>query len=105
MAGNQGFLERNANRIPVVLGTPISIVIHTILLGLSFLLILFGFNADRVMLVLTTVVSLEAIYLSLFIQMTVNRQHHRIKEIAEDVEDIQEDVEDLTEEKEDAPVV
>lgn len=112
MAGKQSMLEKLATRVPYAMGTPLSIGVHTVLFGLTFLLIALGVNADRVMLILTTIVSLEAIYLSLFIQMSVNRQHIRIKEVAEDVEDIQEDiediqedVEDLTEEKEEAPVV
>lgn len=51
------------------------------------------------MLILTTGLSLEAIYLALFIQMTVNRQHKRIKGIEEDIDDILEDTEELTEEE------
>ena len=101
MAGKQGFLEKLAYRIPGAMGTPLSIGIHTILFGLSLLLIVIGIDADRVMLVLTTIVSLEAIYLSLFIQMSVNRQHHRIKEVAADVEEIQEDIEEIQEDVED----
>lgn len=101
MAGKQPLLERFADRVPRMMGTPGSIFIHTILFGLALLLILFGFDANRVMLVLTTAVSLEAIYLSLFIQMSVNRQQHHIKEITADVEDIQEDIEDIQEDVED----
>jgi len=53
-------------------------------------------------------VSLEAIYLSIFIQMSVNRTKESlasvekdIDEIQEDVDDIQEDVEDIQEDVED----
>jgi uncharacterized protein YoxC len=49
------------------------------------------------LLVLTTVVSLEAIYLAIFIQFTVNRQAQSLKEVEEDVESIQENVEELEE--------
>lgn len=48
--------------------------------------------------ILTTTVSLEAIYLAIFIQMTINRQSQNIEDIQEDVEDISEDVEDIQEE-------
>jgi hypothetical protein len=41
-----------------------------------------------VLLVLTTLVSLEAIYLSIFIQMAVNRTAQSIKEVEEDFEEI-----------------
>ena len=38
---------------------------------------------------LTTAVSLEAIYLSIFIQMTVNRNTQSLEEVEEDIEGIQ----------------
>ena len=41
------------------------------------------------MLILTTIVSLEAIYLSIFIQMSVNHHSYRLDEVSEDIEDIQ----------------
>jgi uncharacterized membrane protein len=43
------------------------------------------------------VVSLEAIYLSIFIQFSVNRQAASLREVEEDVESIQVDVEELGE--------
>lgn len=64
-------------------------------------MIILGYNADKVMLILTTIVSLEAIYLSLFIQMTVNKHSEDIAEIAEDVDDIQEDIEEISEDVDD----
>jgi cell division protein FtsL len=56
---------------------------------------------DKILLILTTAVSLEAIYLAIFIQMTVNRNTQSIEDIEEDIEDIQEDVEELSEDVED----
>jgi peptidoglycan hydrolase CwlO-like protein len=49
---------------------------------------------------LTTVVSLEAIYLSILIQLSVNLQSKKIQSIQEDVEGIQEDVEEIQEDVE-----
>lgn len=89
------------------IGSVWSVIIHTILFLGAFLLILLGIDFDRVLLVLTTIVSLEAIYLSIFIQMSVNYQgralasvEKEIDEIAEDVEDIQENVEEMQEDVE-----
>ena len=48
------------------------------------------------LLFVTTIVSLEAIYLSIFIQMTVNRQAQNLAEVSEDVEGIQEDIEEIS---------
>ena len=59
---------------------------------------LFGWvNFDKMLLVLTTVLSLEAIYLAIFIQMSVNRSHEHIEDLKEDVTEIQEDIEDIQE--------
>ena len=89
------------------IGSIWSVAIHTLLFTGAFVLILLGVDFDRVLLVLTTIVSLEAIYLSIFIQMSVNYQgralasvEKEIDEIAEDVEDIQENVEEMQEDVE-----
>lgn len=86
------------------IGTPISMLVHTVFFIGIFGLRKFGYNTEDILLILTTAVSLEAIYLGIFIQMTVNRQDARlrmvrkdIKEISEDIEEIQEDVEELGE--------
>lgn len=73
-----------------------SLIVHTILFVTVFGLQFFGFSFDQIMLILTTAVSLEAIYLSIFIQMSVNRQAKHIEEVREDVEDISEDVEEIS---------
>jgi low affinity Fe/Cu permease len=79
------------------IGTPASLVVHTIFFLLCFFLVFIGIEADRVMLILTTIVSLEAIYLAIFIQMTVNRSVQSLKEVEENIDEIQEDVEELAE--------
>ncbi len=94
-------LENFAGKITQWIGSIWSIVIHTIVFLFFIILIILGYDAQKVMLVLTTIVSLEAIYLSLFIQMTVNKHSEHIADIAEDVEDIQEDIEEITEDVED----
>lgn len=89
-------IERLAIGSTRYIGSPISLVIHTIFFVCVFGLQRFGFSFDQTMLILTTAVSLEAIYLSLFIQMTVNRQARKIEEVSDDVDDIQEDVEEIS---------
>jgi len=93
-------VERIAIRATTWIGSPASLVVHTILFILSFLLIIIGFPTDKVLLVLTTIVSLEAIYLSIFIQMSVNRSNRRLVAVRKDLEEIQEDVEDIQEDVE-----
>ncbi len=86
------------------IGTPLSILVHTVFFIGIFSMRRFGYTTEEILLILTTAVSLEAIYLGIFIQMSVNRQDARlrmvrkdIKEISEDIEEIQEDVEGLGE--------
>src|SRR3569833_2151997 len=82
----------------VWVGSITSLVLHT-LAFIAFFVVnaLHMVGWDTMFLVLTTVVSLEAIYLSIFIQFSVNRQAASLKEVEEDVESIQEDVEEIEE--------
>ena len=78
-------------------GSVSSLVIHTVVFASSFLLAVSGLVPwSFMLLVLTTVLSLEAIYLAIFIQMTVNRQALELAEVSEDVGDIQEDIQEIT---------
>ncbi|HPS21314.1 MAG TPA: DUF1003 domain-containing protein [Candidatus Paceibacterota bacterium] len=78
------------------IGSPSSLFVHTVFFAIMMGLALNNsVNFDKVMLVLTTIVSLEAIYLSIFIQMTVNKHAEELEEVSEDIEEIQEDVEEI----------
>jgi uncharacterized membrane protein len=75
---------------------------------------LFGVDSSYSLLFLTTVVSLEAIYLNIFIQMGVNRHaeeqkqtrivlssvQETIEDVQETMEDVQEDVQEIMEDDE-----
>lgn len=78
-------------------GSRASVVVHTIFFAVMFGLSFFGVNFQTVLLVLTTVVSLEAIYLSIFIQMTVNQNTESLEEVEEDIEGIVEEVGEISE--------
>lgn len=91
------FLERMATALTRNVGSVYSIIVHSLFFVGIFSLRIFGVSFEGVLLILTTLVSLEAIYLSIFIQMTVNRQAERITEVSEDIGEIQEDVEDIQE--------
>ena len=82
----------SATKLTRWIGTTESIWVHTSLFIVSFLFILAGVRTDTILLILTTAVSLEAIYLAIFIQMTVNRNTESLEEVEEDIEEIQEDV-------------
>jgi uncharacterized protein YoxC len=89
---------RGIERLIVWIGSRTSLVIHSLIfIGFFAVSILKWVPWDLMLLVLTTLVSLEAIYLAIFIQMTVNRQSQSLKEVEEDVGDIQENIEELGE--------
>lgn len=92
----ESHLEKLSLATTHYIGSFYSLVLHTIFFVGIFSLQWFGFGFDQIMLILTTVVSLEAIYLAIFIQMTVNHQAHKLAEVSEDVDDIQEDVEEIS---------
>lgn len=90
-------LEEIAIKITKWVGSVSSLIVHTIIFIIFFILIYLGFDAEKVMLILTTLVSLEAIYLALFIQMSVNRNTDSIENIEEDIEEIEKDVDEIQE--------
>ncbi len=91
-------IEKSAFAVTRAVGSPKSIIVHTILFAVSFIAAFSGYiSFDRMLLILTTVVSLEAIYLAIFIQMTINYQGQDIAEVQENLEEIQEDVEEISE--------
>ena len=79
------------------IGSTGSLIFHTIIFAGAFSMYIFGISLDEILLILTTIVSLEAIYLSIFIQMSVNKHDIKLHSVAEDVEDIQEDIGDIQE--------
>lgn len=93
-------IERFSIQATRWIGSTESLVVHTLLFIAAFVLVLLGVAFDKILLVLTTIVSLEAIYLSIFIQMSVNRQARRLSAVSRDIEEIQEDVEDIQEDVE-----
>ncbi len=88
-------LEKLSFRMTNLVGTPLSLIFHSFFFFGIFGLLFAGLNLDQILLILTTAVSLEAIYLAIFIQMTVNRNTKALEEVEEDIEEIQEDVEGL----------
>jgi biopolymer transport protein ExbB/TolQ len=84
------------------IGSMNSLLIHTLLFAFAFLLYFTGiYTINEILLVLTTIVSLEAIYLAIFIQMSVNLQSKKLQNVAQEVEELQENVEDIQENVED----
>jgi low affinity Fe/Cu permease len=118
---NKHRLEHTALAITRWIGSPESIFIHTLVFAVTIgLLVANIFPLAVLLLIFNTAVSLEAIYLALFIQMTVNyttatiegveqdideiqvdigEMQEDVEEIQEDVDELQEDVEEMSEEE------
>ncbi len=80
------------------IGSIPSLIFHTILfIGFLILTITEPSARNSILLVWNTVVSLEAIYLAIFIQFTVNHNTQSLREVEEDIDEIQEDVEEMSE--------
>ncbi len=94
MDQNPFSIEHLALKATKWIGSTQSLIVHTILFVSAFIVAILGIPFDRVLLVLTTIVSLEAIYLSIFIQMSVNRNEQRLDLVSEDIDEIQEEIEE-----------
>lgn len=82
-------------------GSPSSILAHTVFFAACFAASYIHIIAfDRMLLVLTTVVSLEAIYLSIFIQVSLNAANEAIEDVEQDIDEIQKDVDEIQEDVE-----
>lgn len=96
ISGRPAKVIRPIERISILathwIGSISSLITHTVLFIGAFVMMWLGFDVDRVLLVLTTVVSLEAIYLAIFIQMTINRNVLQLQEVEKDIEEISEDI-------------
>src|SRR3989338_7678010 len=87
--------EKMSTKITQWMGSAASIVAHTLFfIGIFFLKIV-GVKIDKIMLILTTALSFEVLYLFLFIQMTVNRNTQSLEDVEEDIDEIQHDVDEI----------
>lgn len=85
-------------RFTTWVGSTASLVLHTLIFVGFFALVGLGIiELETMLLILTTLVSLEAIYLAIFIQMTVNANTASLREVEEDIDEIQEDMEEIGE--------
>ncbi|MEY4747080.1 MAG: hypothetical protein RLZZ416_129 [Candidatus Parcubacteria bacterium] len=80
------------------IGSPVSLAVHTVIFISFFLAVHYDYvEYQEMLLVLTTIVSLEAIYLSIFLQMTINYTTQELQEVSEDIEEMQEDIGEIQE--------
>lgn len=90
-------LEIFSDKCTSWIGSPTSLVVHSLLFIAFFVVGFVGVPWNDILLVLTTIVSLEAIYLAIFIQISVNRNTQSLLEVEEDIDEIQEDIDEIQE--------
>ncbi len=91
-------IQKTALAVTRWIGSPASLVVHTVIFIASFFAVHLGYvEFEEMLLILTTIVSLEAIYLSLLIQMTINYTTQELAEVSEDIEEMQEDIGEIAE--------
>lgn len=91
-------MHKTAKAMTQWIGTPQSIILHTIFFTVVLLWALFDETRRyNILLVLTTIVSLEAIYQMLFLQLTVNQQGKELTEVKTAMDEVQESVESVQE--------
>jgi septal ring factor EnvC (AmiA/AmiB activator) len=96
MQGN--IIDKISDKVMSWVGTTNSIVFHTIFFVFVFASHwVFGWSFDTILLALTTLVSLEAIYLAIFIQRAVNQQSIRLDEVEETLDDVEDSIDDVEE--------
>ena len=88
-------IEKAALTATNAFGSVWSIAIHTIFFVGAFIFIASGANLNKVLLVLTTFVSMEAIYLSILIKMSSNQQTKTLEKVETAMEEIESDVEEI----------
>jgi len=94
----RNMIETGASSITKWIGSTASVLLHTVLFVASFVIPYLGLvTFERMLLFLTTIVSLEAIYLSIFIQMSINKNNQNIEIIQEDIEELGENIEEISE--------
>ncbi len=76
-------------------GSGASLLAHSIFFVLCFIYGIVSGDFDHTLLFLTTIVSLEAIYLSILIQSSVNRNTEDLIEVGKDIDEIQEDIDEI----------
>jgi peptidoglycan hydrolase CwlO-like protein len=91
-------LQRIALATTRWIGSPASIIIHSVIFIVAFgsvLLDLLPF--DTLLLILNTIISLEAIYLALFNQLAINYANEGIDAVGKDIDELQDDIGEIQE--------
>lgn len=85
------FFERVSIHLTRMIGSPNSLALHTAAFGGFFILRYLGLIPNSFLLILTAAVCLEAIYLIIFIQMSVKNNTKSLIEVQREIEQIKDE--------------
>ena len=88
-------LEQISFKLTRLIGSPLSLILHTALFGGFFILRYFGLIPNAFVLVLAAGVCLEALYLVIFVQMTIKNNTVSLTKMQEKIDQIQQEEEEV----------
>lgn len=86
--------EKLSFKLAKWIGSPISLILHTVIFGGFFIFRYLGFVTNSVLLVLTAAVCLEAIYLVINVSMIIRNNTRSLLEVQEKITQMQQEEED-----------
>lgn len=95
MINNKNTKSNRLQKAIKFIGSVPSIMLHTIFFLCIGSLYFFHININTVLLTLTTMLSLEAVYLSLFIQYSINKNTEELSIIEDELDIIESDIEHI----------
>lgn len=84
-------LEKFSFSLARYIGSPLSLLLHTIVFGGFFILRYLGIVPNSILIVLTAAVSLEAIYLIIFTQMALKNNTSSLTQLQGNIEEIRQE--------------
>ncbi len=88
-------LEKISYKLAKLIGSPFCLVLHIALFGGFFILRSLGIIPNAVLIMLATVVGLEAIFLIIFVQMSVKNNTKSLIQLQEKIDQIQQEEEEV----------
>jgi hypothetical protein len=93
------YLNKLVSYIIEFIGTPYSLVLHTLLFAGTWGLHFWGVSTSDILIGMTTLVSIEALYLGIMNQIVLNRHTKSLKDVDSHVEELQTEVEVMLDEE------
>ncbi len=95
-------IENFLLELPVWIGSIPSLIVHVCFFIGIFILGFFGpFDPEFVFAITTNILSIEAIFLAILIQMSINKSNRSLQAVEKDIDEIQEDIDEIQEDVED----